>query len=380
MKIIYSISALSNAGGMERIVTQKANYMADVFGYEVIIVTTEQLGKKPFFPLSPKVRLIDLHVNYQEDANRRNPLFKMIWKGAHKPEHKRKFKQVLFRERPDIVITTFNKDIGFLPSIKDGSKKIAEFHFSHNYKMRETKNRIIKQVQAIRMRIWKKLLSRFDKFVVLTNEDKQLWGNMPNLEVIPNFIPRIPQIHSNIDHKRVIAVGRIAHQKGYDMLVEAWKQIYQEFPDWKLDIYGGEEKKGEKEELQEIIERHHLKSVIHLYNPVSDIEKEYVNSSLFVLSSRYEGLPMVLLEAMSYGLPIVSFACECGPKDIINNTFGTLVPSGDVEALAKALAENMKDPDALKAKGANALRAANSYTADKVMPKWRKLFQRLVIS
>lgn len=377
MKVLYSISALNNVGGMERILTQKANYLADTVGYDVVIVTTEQLGKKPYFPLSSRVRIIDLNVNYGEESNRRNPILKMIWKGLHKPEHKRKIKKVIYNEKPDIVITLFNKDIGFLPSIKDGSKKIAEFHFSHNYKITEARNFLLKLSQKIRMNIWRRELLKFDKFVVLTQEDKLLWGNMPNIVVIPNFIPQMPSIASNIETKRVIAVGRISYQKGFDLLVKAWDLVNKELPSWNLDIFGKEEKIGEQRTLQELIDNLGLSDKIHLNAPVKNIGAEYCKSSIFVLSSRYEGLPMVILEALSYGLPVISFECECGPKDIINNTVGELVRNGDVKKLARVLIKNMKDFRGLKEKGANAKDLAQNYTADNVMQKWVSLFQTL---
>ena len=371
MKIVYCIHAVSNSGGMERILQQKANYLAEVAGYDVVIVTTEQKGNKPFFSFSPKIRFIDLGVNYGDvDLNiKRNIIWKVIWKNLHKPIHKSRLTKVLMEEKADFVITLFNNDIGFLPSIKDGSKKVAEFHFTYTYKTIAARNSIVKFVQGIRCRTWKKDFSRFDHFVVLTNEDKEAWGDLPNITVIPNFIPSMPTIQSTTKDKRVIAVGRADYQKGFDLLIQAWEIVSKIYPDWHLDIFGN----GEKEELEKIIIQKMLKNSISLCPATKDIASEYLNSSLYVLSSRYEGLPMVLLEAMSYGLPIVSYECPCGPKDIVKEDFGTLVPNGDIQGLADAMMNWMADEEKRIQGGKAARMAAEKYTQDVVMQKWINL-------
>ena len=368
MKIVYCIHAVSNSGGMERTLQQNANYLADILGYEIVIITTEQKGKKPFFSFSSKIRFIDLGVDYGDVSLRdnRNIFWKVIWKNLHKPLHKKKLTEVLQKEKADFVITLFNNDIGFLPSIKDGSKKIAWFHFTYTYKSIAARNGVVRMVQYLRRWIWKRDFSRFDHFVVLTEEDKKAWGDMPNIKVIPNFVPSIPEEQSPLLSKRVIAVGRADYQKGFDMLIKAWGIVAKKYPDWRLDIFGN----GEKSGLEELIRQNELQSCISLHSATKDIASKYVNSSLYVLSSRYEGLPMVLLEAMSYGLPIVSFECPCGPKDIIRDDFGTLVPNGDIQALADAMMKWMSDED-LRIQGGYAARIAiRQYTQESVMAKW----------
>lgn len=371
MKIVYCIHAVSNSGGMERILQQVANYLADVEGYEIVIVTTEQKKNKPFFHFSPKIRFVDLDVDYGDvDVNsKRNVFWKVIWKSIHKPIHKSRLAKVLMKERADIVITLFNNDIGFLPFIKDGSKKIAWFHFTYTYKSIAARNGIIRLVQWLRRWIWKRDFSRFDYFVVLTEEDKRAWGDMPNINVIPNFIPFIPEKQASLLNKRVIAVGRADYQKGFDLLIQAWAIVSKKYPDWHLNIFGN----GEKSELESFKRRYGVGSSLSLLPATKDIASEYVNSSLYVLSSRYEGLPMVLLEAMSYGLPIVSFECPCGPKDIIKKEFGSLVRSGDVKGLADTMMEWMADEE-MRIEGGRAARTAvQQYLQNVVMKKWINL-------
>lgn len=372
MKIIYCINAVSNSGGMERILMQKANYLADVVGYEIVIVTTEQGGLKPFFCFSSNIRFIDLDVDYGDRADKpeRNVIWKVIWKNYQKKKHRKTLSRVLEREKADYVITLFNNDIGFLPSIQDGSKKIAEFHFTYAYKTIASRNALVKIVQKVRQRIWKKEFSRFDHFVVLTEEDKEAWGNMPNMRVIPNFIPFIPDCCSECSSKRVVAIGRADYQKGFDLLIEAWTIVTKKYPDWHLDIFGNGEKKG----LDRMIKEKGISDHIALHPATKDIASEYVRSSLFVLSSRYEGLPMVLLEALSFGLPVVSFECPCGPKDIVTDNFGTLVPNGDIQGLANAMMTWMADEERRVKGGKAARNAVEQYTQEVIMQKWIKLF------
>lgn len=372
MKIVYCINAVSNSGGMERILQQKANYLADIVGYEVIIITTEQGNLRPFFPFSSKIRFIDLDVDYGDRADKpkKNIIWKVIWKNLHKPIHKRRLTKILIREKADVVVTLFNNDIGFLPSINDGSKKIAEFHFSYKYKLIESNNPMVKFVQLLRIIGWKRDVAKFDHFVVLTYEDAGLWGSLNNMKVIPNFLPILQNKHSACSQKRIIAVGRASYEKGFDRLLYAWDNVFKHYPDWELYIFGN----GVKELLKDILNDRKLEGV-YLEDATSEIFEEYLKSSLFVLPSRYEGFGLVIIEAMSCGLPVVSFDCPCGPKDIIRKEFGSLVPNGDIQGLANAMMKWMSDED-LRIKGGRAARiAVQQYAQDVIMKKWIELFE-----
>ena len=373
MKLIYCINAVSNSGGMERILMHKANYLADVMGYDVTIVTTEQGGCEPFFHFSPKIKFIDLDVDYGDraDKKKKNIVWKVFWKFLQKSKHKKRLNNLLNKEKADVVISLFNNDISFLSKIKDGSKKILEFHFSYSYKLIEANNPLVRLVQKLRLYVWKKNISQFDRFVVLTHEDKASWGGMDNIMVIPNFIPALPIEKSSCSSKRVIAVGRAEYQKGFDMLITAWKNVAAKFPEWSLDIFGN----GEKKLLEYQISKLGLNTVVKLHPATKNIAIEYVNSSLFVLSSRYEGLPMVLLEAMSYGLPVVAFECPCGPKEIIEDSFGTLVPNGDINGLANSIVEWISNNEKCIEGGRSARIAIQKYTQDVIMKQWVYLLE-----
>lgn len=370
MKIAYTISGLYNSGGMENILIQKANYLADILGYNITIITTDQKNRPTFFPISKNIELIDLGINYCDAKSSH------LWhlkKYLLKNNHKQSLADLLYKKQFDIVISLMDFDFSFLHSLKDGSRKILEYHFAKYSKVNATNNKLKKFLQRVRIERWSTIVSKYEKFIVLTYEDKNQWKNLKNISVIPNFINSIPNIQAQLANKRVISVGRADFQKGFDILIDAWKFVHDSHPDWELNIIGG----GEKQHLYDQIKELKLSKSIKLLPPTKDIGKEYANSSLYVMSSRYEGLPLVLLEAMSFGLPIVSFDCPCGPKDILKPTYSTLVKSGDIRALANAIIEWISDIDRRIYAGNKAREEANLYLKDQIMNIWDNLFKSL---
>ncbi|MBP1617322.1 MAG: glycosyltransferase [Bacteroidetes bacterium] len=373
MKIIYCIAGLRHSGGMERVLTNKANYLVDK-GMEVLIVTTDQYGENNFFALSPKVRTVDLAINYEENNG------KSIWnKIVHYPfkqySHWKKLSKLLKNERAGIVISMFCNDVSFLWRIKDGSKKVLEIHFSRYKRLQYGRTGIWGLGDKLRSWMDLRTVCRYDRFVVLTKEDAGYWGNLPNIQVIPNARTFCPESSASLDYKRVIAVGRYDYQKGFDDLIAAWKIVAQTHNEWKLDIFGN----GQLKEVLNIqINEAGLRECVSLKPPVSHIGEELLQSSLFAMSSRYEGLPMVLLESQAYGLPIVSYACKCGPRDVITDGVdGFLVPEGDISGFANKLLQLIEDSDLRKQMGYLARKNSARFSEEKIMKQWLDLFRDL---
>ena len=343
IKIVYCTPALYMAGGVERVLSLKANYLADNLGYDITIILTEGKDKPLFYPLSEKIKVINLDVNFEAlwTCSFTKKIFVYLKK-------QRIFKERLTEElmciRPDITVSLLRREINFINDIKDGSRKIGELHVNRaNYRNFEADDtNFVKRLFA---KYWMhnlvSHLKRLDCFVVLTEEDKASWTELSNVEVIPDPLAFEIDEVSPLKNKRVIAVGRYVYQKGFDLLLQAWKAIEQLHPDWELTIYG----MGDRTPYEKIITDLQIdRDCCHLYGSTPDIKAEYLNSSLFVFSSRFEGFGMVLIEAMTCGLPVVSFDCPCGPKDIVrHNEDGLLVPSGDTSKLADALHQMMSD-------------------------------------
>ena len=370
MKIVYNIAGTYNSGGMERVLANKANWLVKQ-GHEVVIVTTDQRGKKPFFPLDERIKCYDLEVNY-EDNNGKSFINKLIHYPFKQRKHKRKLTELLQSLKADVVISMFCNDASFIPSIKDGSKKILEIHFSRFKRLQYGRKGLWKLADEYRSKQDAKVAARFNRFVVLTEEDKEYWEGLKNMCVIGNARSFVLPEPAKLENKTVIAVGRYSYQKGFERLIVAWHQVCQQVDDWKLHLVGDGEL---REELQQQIEALNLKNKVILGKAETDMLTVYKNASVLAMSSRYEGLPMVLLEAQAAGLPIVSFQCKCGPKDVIaDGVDGFLVNEGDVDALAKKLMMLMNDEVLRKKMGAAAYERSERYAEERIMKQWTDLF------
>lgn len=373
MKIIYCTHSTCNPGGMERVLLNKVTYLSQLPGWEVAVVTTDQNQRPPFYPFPEKVRMTDLGINYSED-NGKGAWKKITGYLRKRKEHKRKLTALLLKEKPNIVVSLYPSESSFIPDIKDGSKKVLELHYCKFFRLQYGRKGLLGWIDKLRTRQDEQIVRRFDKFVVLTNEDRGYWGNLPNIEVIPNAAMHVSDAYSDVMNKRVIAVGRLDYQKGFDRLIQAWElvQYTGKFTDWKLDIFG----QGEwREMLQQMIDKAELQNTVCLNRPTKQIGEEYVKSDLLVMSSNYEGFPMVMIEAMACGLPVVSFDYKCGPKDIIQTGInGLLVPNGDIQALADAMMKVMEDEAYRKMLSLNARKVVDTYSEQAVMSQWIRLF------
>lgn len=371
MKIIYCIAGTYNSGGMERVLANKANWLVRN-GYEVAIVTTDQMGRAPFFELDSRIMCYDLGINYEENNGK-----SFLSKIAHYPfkqwKHKRALAKLLKQLKADVVISMFCNDASILPEVKDGSRKLLEIHFSRFKRLQYGRSGLWKLADNLRSRNDLKVVSKFEKFIVLTEEDKGYWGDLQNIQVIPNARTFTLDKPSALTEKKVIAVGRYCYQKALDRLIDAWNIVCQEVSDWTLHLVGDGE---DREELQKQIDRLGLTDKVVLGKAETDMKTVYANASLLALSSRYEGLPMVLLEAQAAGLPIVSFECKCGPKDVVEDGLdGILVEEGNVPALAEGMLRIIKDDDLRRKMGTAAYQRSDRYSEETVMTQWVELLR-----
>lgn len=374
MRIIYTIAATYNSGGMERVLANKANWLVQN-GYEISILTTDQKGRSSFFEFDPRIRFYDLGVNYEEN-NGKSFLNKLIHYPFKQWKHRRALQKLLPELKADVVVSMFCNDASILPKIKDGSRKVLEIHFSRFKRQQYGRKGIWRIADDIRSRNDLKVVSKFDRFVVLTEEDKGYWGELDNIQVIPNARSFVLDKPAELNEKRVIAVGRYCYQKALNCLIEAWSVVCKRVDDWKLHLVGDGE---DREALQHQIDELRLTDKVVLGRSETDMKSVYGGASMLALSSRYEGLPMVLLEAQAAGLPIVSFECKCGPKDVITEGVdGYLVEEGNVAALADRMLRLIEDKDLRKRMGQEAYKNSERFSEESVMAQWEKLFKEIV--
>jgi len=379
IKIAYCLPSLYISGGMERVLTLKANYFADVLNYEVYIILTDGKDKKPYFELSPKIHIVHLDVNYDELNGK--TLFHRLPKYLIKQKvYKNRLKKCLMSIKPDITVSMLRREINFINSIHDGSKKIGEIHVNKsNFRdFNEEKNtNLLKKLLA---KLWMyqliRELKKLDKFVTLSHEDREKWTEINNTTVIHNPLSFFPDRTSDCTSHQVIGVGRYILQKGFDMLIDAWKIVSEKHPDWILKIYGD----GDQKDYLDQIERLGLKKTCILNSAVPTISDKYIESSIFVLSSRFEGFGMVITEAMACGLPAISFACPCGPKDIINHgKDGFLVQPGNIQELANRIIYTIENQEERVKMGIEARKNSERFRIEKIANQWKALFESLLV-
>ncbi len=382
MHIIYCIPSLYNSGGMERILTVKANYMAEHFGWNISIITTCQKGRPSFYSISEKIKLYDIDIDY-ETIHEARMIRKISLRHQARKKHFKRLSDLLCKLHPDIVVSMFTHEATFLYKIKDGSKKVLEFHFSKEYRSLDTlyNNKGLAKTIIDSFLNWRdsQLPKKYDKFVVLTHEDAKAWGELKSMSVIYNPITLHRSIQTVKKFHQLLAVGRLCPQKGFDLLINSWALIPKsDRQGWSIKIIGSG---PYQEKLQSQIESMNLHDSISIIPPTSDIENEYAKSEIFCFSSRYEGAGLVLIEALGLGLPAISFDCPCGPSEIIdNNRTGFIVPMGNIALFAEYITKLISSDSLRKEMGRNAEKQINEkFQLDRIMSQWKDLFETLII-
>lgn len=376
MKILYCNHSVYNPGGMERMLFNKTTYLSGI-GWEIVIVTTDQHGRPPFYPFPKEVKMIDLGINYSED-NGKSSVGKIIGYLCRRRKHKKYLTSLLMREKADVVVSLYPSESSFIPSIKDGSKKVLEFHYCKYFRLQYARRGLLGLIDRIRTWQDEIIVRKFDKFVTLTDQDREFWGKQSNAITIPNPAIRLSPDICNPGVKRIIAVGRLDYQKGFDRLVKAWAIVQStgRFSTWRLDIYG----QGEwRDKLRQMIKKYNIEDTMTINMPTPKIGNEYAKSSLLAMTSHYEGFPMVMLEAMAQGVPAVTFDFKCGPRDIIKHRHnGLIVPEGDIQVFALSLMMAMENLELRKKMSAEAIKTVERYSEENIMKMWLELFNTLI--
>lgn len=363
MKILYFIDRLDTPGGMERVLTLKANYLVEKLSCQVQVVVKNTYDKPPFFKLNPAIKIHNLNL-----------------KTVKRKPHEAKVKELINRIKPEFCITLMGMEVYFLHKIKDGSRKIAEFHSSKQSMIIQAGESSLAFLKKIYRRWLVRKLTRqvrkYDRFITLTYEDDKDWGGLENSQVIPNPITfSVKNIFPDYKAKTVLSIGGISYSKGFEYLIEIWKIVYSKYPDWKLIILG---RRNDNDTLDDYIKQHKLETVIKVLPAVPNIREYYQKASIYATTSRYEGFPMTLLEAASCGLPIVSWKCPTGPAEIINHKEdGLLSEYMNIQALADNLMELMNDEQKRKQYGQAAQKNIQRFSMENIMKQWEKLLKEL---
>ncbi|MBO5579878.1 MAG: glycosyltransferase family 4 protein [Prevotella sp.] len=369
MKIVYLYKSLAVWGGVERILVDKMNFLAHEYGEDVYIITSDQGNHPVLFGLSNQVHFIDLNIRLH--TRFRYNIFRRQWEYLRLSRlyHKRLNEQIE-RIKPDLLVCTTIQMIRPLLNIKGSIPLVVESHI--NFTHPDT------FWQRVLLR-WNNLwVDKADALVTLTEGDAENWRRVcENVHVIPNMVHlNDTNLYSDCTAKRVLFVGRFEEQKNIGELINIWQLVHSKHPDWRLDLYGDgalwEKYKQEADALNINIEVH---------KPSSQIMDVYRRSSIFVLLSLYEPFGLVIPEAMSCGLPVVTYDSPYGPSSIISDgEDGFLIPIHGCQAFADRLCQLMSDEELRKEMGKRAIASSQRFSADQIMPMWKELFEQLTFS
>ncbi len=364
MRLLYITNQICGSGGLERVLSIKASYLADQLGYEVHIVTLNQGDAPLFYTFSKKLIYHDISLQG-----------KFI---SYSYRYAKRLNQLIKKVAPDVISVCDDGLKGLLlPLVLDKNiPKIYERHVPKNIEIDITKSKLVQKFKELFVfRLMDFGARKYDKFIVLTKGNVLDWG-CSNVITIPNPLPFVTSNYSSLKNKRVLVVGRHAEYKGYENLLVIWEKLSKSFPDWTLDIYGKFDNSRRYIKLAKVLK---IEETVNFFQPVKNIEDIFHSASVYAMTSRFEGFGMVLIEAMAYGVPCVSFDCPYGPNDIIeNNEDGFLIEPDDLEQFYEKLSLLMNDYDLRLKMGRKAREKALIYSIDNIMPLWDILFKQLV--
>lgn len=363
MKLLYIVPKIKNAGGVARVLSIKANYFVAHFGYEIHIISQNEEDDLPFY-------------NFDSDIEFHNLTLKGTFL-SFLNSYKKQINQKINEIQPDVILVADNgvKAFVFPFIVKTKTPIVFESHGSKFIEEHNTNWNILSK-SSQNLKYWFKNfgVQKFTKVVALSEENLKEW-NVKNGVVIPNPCWIKSKKMANLKSKKVIAVARNSYEKGLDRLLLIWKEITQKHPDWTLDIYTNDVDSLEKSALDLEIE-----SGINYLHFVKKIQEKYLKSSIYVMTSRTEGFPMVLLEAMASGLPCIAFDCPTGPRAIITNAEnGFLIPDGNIEMYIKKLSFLIENEEVRVKFGDDAKETSEHFNTDKIMEQWKVFLESLVL-
>ncbi|WP_409415530.1 glycosyltransferase family 4 protein [Flavobacterium sp. PS2] len=358
MKVSIIISDISKTGGTERAVVTLANMLCKK-KYNVFIISLSKTeNEKSYYKIDDKVSLVFLN----NDILPHELLRKIKWSLTTVLLLRKYFKNT----NEDFIISTGHNNNWLLPFVKTNNqtKLIACEHIVYSS---------IPKVSRLFMRLTYRFL---DKIVVLSEKANQSFYKYSKVVVIPNAVSFKTEKVSQLIEKQILMVGRLSTEKGLERLVLISTHLKQKFPDWKIIIVGDG---PERNRVEKLIKEADLIDFVILKGASTDVKSYYLNSSIYIMTSYFEAFPMVLLEAQSFGLPVVVFDCPEGPNQIIDNNNGFLVENGDIIEFSEKVAILIKDEILRKEFSINAKNNSNKYSEENIIARWTFLFKEMKI-
>lgn len=378
IKIVYCIGSLSAKGGTERVLATKTKHFIESFGYQIHILVASHNPDKLAYEFHHKVNIHNMDVG-KYVVNKKIPGLSFIYTIK---KLRKVYEEKINQIDPDLVIVCERGfDDFIIPNISKNFPKIREFHFAQKAVYEYSREMSLKKKLMYRVNYFFifKAFNKYSHLILLTNKDKSEGKYKTNTIVIPNMI-ELSSVESSIDvhnNKRVISVGSMYDdRKKFFEQIDIWEKIKKEFPEWKLVIFG--EGKLRKEYI-EYINKKQLNDVITMPGTSDNINKEYLNSSIFMFTSIAEGLPMVIIEAMGCGLPIISYNCPTGPSDlIVDDKNGYIINERNQNEFIKKLKLLMGDVEVRERMSIKSRDLARNYTPETISKLWNDFFISII--
>lgn len=370
MRILYITDALAVWGGIERVLRDKMNYLVEHYGYDVHIVTTDQGPHEIPFPLDERIHVHDLGIQFHHQY-RHKGLKRIFTFFKLERLFRERLKAYIEEIKPDIIDCIRVEFVSAIVAVKGNIPLVCESHSMCKAPLYEKASFWYR----FRLRLSMKKLGKVDCMVALTQGDANDWKRYCHkVCVIPNVVHlNETGRYSKLDSKIALFVGRFSEQKDFGTLIEIWKIVHQRHPDLELHAYG----EGAQREFYEKLVRE-LDINISVFPPTSDIYDKYLESSMLLMTSRYEPFGLVIPEAMSCGLPVIAFDCPYGPKEIVNDgNNGILINPGDKILFAERVCRLIDDKQFRSKLGAGAAKSISCYCAEQIMPRWKELFEEI---
>jgi glycosyltransferase involved in cell wall biosynthesis len=353
MHLVFLVYDIHFGGGVERVAANMANHFVDE-GYRITIISLSRRRPSNIFVIKEQVSVKYLNFHFENGFNLPQKILSVFKVSSFLRQFKNQTIVLGFGTFPSLILAMMPK--------RENLKTIGCQHSSY----------------AFAEHIWAFLRSisfhRLNALVSLTERDlPHLKKHNPNSFVIPNSTSFFNSEPSQLENKMLLAIGRMDFNKGYDLLLDVFEKLTLSNPDWRLRIIGEGPK---KEQIISRIAASDLRERVEILPPTDQIADHFHQASIYIMTSRKEGLPMVLLEAQACGLPIVSFDCETGPSDIItDNENGYLIDCFDIDMMAQKISILCSDRDLRIKFGKNAIKNVQKFRPEVINSMWENLFQ-----
>lgn len=358
-RLLFLTTNLFGSGGVSRILSVKTDFLIKKYGYDIHIIDTGNSKEFPFYDFNKEIIYHKIRVI--------NFGFKHLF------SYRRELLSIVKQINPDIIINCDNGLKGtLLPFlINNEIPLIYEKHGSKKIKSRTA-------IEGLKIKLSNVILGhtlRFYKaFIVLNEDDRKEWKG-ENVFIIENpLCIDSPSVYNDLQNKVAIAVGRYSPEKQFEVLLKIWKEIVKIYPNWILEIYG-----DTNSNLKYLIEHLKIKNNVTLKGLEKNEKVIYSQASMLLNTSSSEAFGLTIIEAMSFGIPVIAFNNTHGPKSIIrSNENGILVEKGNYRTYIREIISLIESNVLRERLGRNAIVTAQNYKVDKIMSQWHDLYLSII--